>query len=132
MLERADTAWRAREGDAGLYRVLHNFVASYAEVATMAGVWEEVSHVEPDLAELRRSLARVFTGSVEREIRRAARQGHVRDDVDPAIAARALTGMVDRYCYVSYVFDPPAGGPPDPERSAEVLTRLWSSAIGME
>lgn len=128
MLDRADTAWHAEEGVDGLHRVLHNFVSSYAEVGAMARVWEEVTHVDDDLAELRRELGRVFTGQVEREIRRAAARGAVRDDVDAAIAARALSGMVDRYCYVTYAFDP-SDDPPSAEESAEVLTKLWQSAI---
>jgi AcrR family transcriptional regulator len=131
MLGRADTAWRAAEGRAGLYRVIHNFVASYSEVAAIAGVWEEVSHIDDDLAELRRSLGRIFTEQVERELRRAARLAQVRSNLDPVLTARALTGMVDRYCYVTYVFDPPEDGPPTPEQSAELLTELWASAVGL-
>jgi AcrR family transcriptional regulator len=130
MLDQTDTVWRASEGTEGLYRVLHNFVSSYAERAEMARVWEEVCHVDEDLAQLRRTLSRVFTGVVAREIRRAGRMGLVRDDVDPDLAARALAGMVDRYCYVTYVFDPP-DDPPSPEESARMLTELWASAIGL-
>jgi AcrR family transcriptional regulator len=132
MLGRTDTAWRAAEGTEGLYRVLYNFVSSYAQNASMAAVWEEVSHVDDDLADLRRTLARVFTEVVAREIRGAAGAGLLRDDVDPDLAARALAGMVDRYCYVTYVFDPPKGRLPSPEESAELLTRLWAAAVGLD
>jgi AcrR family transcriptional regulator len=38
MLGQTDVQWRVSEGEAGLYRVLHNFVASYAERAAMARV----------------------------------------------------------------------------------------------
>jgi AcrR family transcriptional regulator len=131
MLDRADTAWRASEGSDGLFRVLVNFVSSYAEHAAMSEVWEEVSHVDEDLAELRRTLTRVFEGTVAREVRRAGRAGLVRDDVDADLAARALAGMVDRFCYLTYVFDPPTNGEPSPEEAAGLLTKLWASAIGM-
>jgi AcrR family transcriptional regulator len=131
MLGQTDTAWRASEGRQGLYRVLYNFVSSYAEGAAMAGVWEEVCHIEEDLAQLRRTLTRVFTREVSREIRKAARAGLVRGDVDPNLAAVALAGMVDRYCFVTYVFDPPDGAPPGVEESARMLTELWASAIGL-
>lgn len=131
MLERADTTWRAAEGAGGLERVLHNFVAAYAESAQLSGVWEEVAHLDDDLAQLRRDLGRIFTGTVERELRRARRLGLVRDDVDPALAARALTGMADRFCYVTYVFDPPPGGPPSAGESADLLAKLWADAIGL-
>ena len=131
MLGRADTTWRAAEGSDGLHRVLFNFVAAYAEYAELSGIWEEVAHIDEDLAALRRNLGRIFTGTVERELRRAQRAGLVRDDVDPELAARALTGMADRYCYVAYVFDPPPDGPPTAEASADVLAKLWSDAIGL-
>ena len=131
MLNQTDVRWRAAEGTGGLYRVLHNFVASYAERAAMARVWEEVCHLDDDLADLRRTLSRVFTGVVARELRRAAKAGLLRNDLDPDLAAVALSGMVDRYCYVTYVFDPPAGGPPPSAESAELLTKLWASAVGL-
>ena len=131
MLGQTDTRWRASEGRAGLYRVLHNFVASYAERAEMARVWEEVCHVDDDLAALRRTLSRVFTGVVANELRRAARDGLLRADIDADLAATALAGMADRYCYVTYVFDPPEAGAPSAEESAQLLTELWASAVGL-
>jgi len=132
MLGQTDVVWRASEGSAGLYRVLHNFVAFYADQAEMARVWEEVCHLDDDLAELRRTLSRVFTAVVARELGRAGRAGLVRDDLDPDLAAAALAGMVDRYCYVTYVFDPPQDGPPPPQESAHMLTELWASAVGLQ
>jgi AcrR family transcriptional regulator len=131
MLERTDSAWRATEGFAGLHRVLHNFVTAYAASAQLSGVWEEVAHIDDDLAQLRRDLGRIFTGSVERELQRAQADGLVRDDVDPTLAACALTGMADRFCYVTYVFDPPPQGPPSADAAADVLAKLWADAIGL-
>jgi AcrR family transcriptional regulator len=127
-MERADPNWRVAEGEAGLHRIILNFITSYTEVAALAGVWEEVTHVDDGLAEMRRSLGRAFTGRVERELRRAAAAGEIRADLDAELAARALTGMVDRYCYVTYVFDPPSRLP-SAAKSATVLAKLWGAAI---
>jgi AcrR family transcriptional regulator len=129
MQQRTDIEWRMAEGRAGIERVVLGFVSSYAGHAAMAKVWDEVTFVEEDLAELRRTLGRVFTGSVERELVRAQRTGGVRADLDPPLVARALTGMVDRYCFVTYVLDPPDDGPPAPETSAALLADLWLAAI---
>lgn len=131
LIAAADVPFRWTGGHTGLERTIENFVASYAAWPDMARVWEEVSHVDEELAELRRTLGRGFTDVVERELRRAADNGDFDDTIDPALAARALTGMVDRYCYVTYVFDPPEGGAPSPAESAEVLARLWARAIGL-
>ncbi|GAC1316466.1 MAG: hypothetical protein NVSMB16_13300 [Acidimicrobiales bacterium] len=131
MLERTDVVWHAADGPDELRRIIENFVAAYTATAPIAGVWEEVCFVEPELASLRRSLGQLFTGAVERELRDAAARGLVLSDLDPALAARALTGMVDRYCYVTYIFDPPAAGAPSPEESAAVLTRIWAGGVGL-
>jgi hypothetical protein len=131
MLLERDTNFRSAEGPAGVERVIGNFVETYATWSSMARVWEEVSHVDEGLADLRRSLGRIFTQSVERELSRMAAAGRLDSSLDPALTARALTGMVDRYCYMTYVFDPPEAGPPPPEESAAVLARLWAAAIGL-
>lgn len=128
MLARTDTTWRVDEGVDGLRRVLTNFVESYVEVGRLAAVWEEVTHVDERLADLRRGLNRAFAGAVEAELRRAADVGMARSDIEPAAAARALTGMVDRYCYETYVFNPPTDLP-DAAMSADVLAKLWASAL---
>ena len=53
---------------------------------------------------------------------------------DEALLARqvasALTAMVDRYCYLTYVFDTPAKVP-SPDDTAELLTALWADAVGL-
>lgn len=130
MLEKEATSWRADEGLDGLRRTIAAFVESYVERAPLAKVWEEVSHVDDDLGHLRQALSRIFGGTVERELRRAIDLGLVRTDLDPSLTARALTCMIDRYCYSVYVFDPPDELPGTAE-SAEVLARLWAGAIGL-
>ncbi|HET6793969.1 MAG TPA: TetR/AcrR family transcriptional regulator [Acidimicrobiales bacterium] len=131
MLTRVDAEWRVGEGVGGLERVLTNFAASYADAPGLVAVWEETSQTEADLADLRRSLGRVFERAVARELRRAQQAGEVAADLEPADTARALTAMVDRYCYVTYVFDPPEGGPPPAEETGVLLARLWARAIGI-
>jgi AcrR family transcriptional regulator len=130
---RDHVSWRPEEGRDGLYAVLHQFVSWYAEEAAFAKVWEEVCHVDEAMADLRRDLGRMFTESVERQLVRAAKAGVIAPLTPKAaaLAARALTGMADRFCYVTYVFDPPAGGPPTPEAASRVLTDLWAAAMGL-
>ncbi|MEY2469322.1 MAG: hypothetical protein QOF21_2020 [Actinomycetota bacterium] len=127
----AEVGWKADDGLEGLERMLKNFIGAYAEVAALAAVWEEVVHVEPELADLRRRLGRQFTNAVEAELKRAQRKSLVRDGIAADIAARALTSMVDRFCFVTYVFDPPDAGPPAPADAARELARLWAHAIGL-
>lgn len=130
-LNEPEVGWRAADGMAGVERMLANFIGSYAEVAGLAAVWEEVVHVEPELADLRRRLGRQFTGAVAQELRRATKRGLVRAGLDADITARALTAMVDRFCFVTYVFDPPEAGPPDAGVAAKQIASLWVDAIGL-
>lgn len=130
-MNQAELGWKAEDGVAGLERMLSRFVTAYAETAAFAAVWEEVVHVEPELADLRRHLGRQFTDAVTNELRRAIEQGLVREGLDAAITASALTAMVDRFCFVTYVFDPPEDGAPDPGLAAKELTLLWADAIGL-
>lgn len=128
-----DMTWRTDEGWDGLYRVVHGFVSWYAEEAAFAKVWEEVCHVDARISELRRDLGRVFTEAVERQLLRASKAGLIRTFTPrtAALAARALTGMADRFCYVTYVFDPPRDGVPTAEEASRVITDLWAASIGL-
>jgi hypothetical protein len=114
--------------------MVHSFVAWYADESAFAAVWEEVCHIDEEVAELRRDLGRLFTESVQRQLVKGGRNGNLRPFTPAAadLVARALTGMVDRFCYVTYVFDPPADGPPTPEEAAHLLTDLWASAVGLD
>lgn len=132
MFESSDPKWRAAEGRAGLYRVIHNFVASYAAAGNAARIWEEASIVEPEMADLRRSVGQMMTAAVEAELLRASKAGQCRsfDAHGASLAAAALAAMVDRYCFVTYVFDPPDRTVAVDE-SARILTELWAEAIGL-
>lgn len=123
--------WDPGRGRAGLRRVITAFVRLYAATAPFQAVWEEVTHVETDMAELRRRSTRLFTDAVEGALSGGVRHGSIRSEIDVCATARALTAMADRYCYLTYVFDPPADGPPSAEETTELLTNLWADAVGL-
>jgi AcrR family transcriptional regulator len=118
-------------GRLGLRRMLARFVEGYRSSAAFQRVWEEVRHLEPDLASLYRDLAREMNGAVEMSLREARDHELVRADLDPAETARALTAMVDRYCYLAFVFDPPDGDQLPADDVIDMLTTLWADAIGL-
>ncbi len=121
-------AWDVRQGGEGLAALLHGYVEAYVEGAAFSRVWEEVSQTEPELAEVRRTLTRVLEQSVERQLRAGQRAQLIPRLTDPALTARALTAMTDRFCYLTYVAD--VSSPPVPvDVAAGVLTELWSSAL---
>lgn len=129
---RVDARWDPARGRNGLRRVVGAFVRFYANTAAFQAVWEEVMHLEPEMADLRREHTRLFTEAVSAALTDGMRTGLIRADVDADGAARALTAMVDRYCYLTYVFDPPNGRLPSPEETAELLTDLWADAVRLK
>jgi AcrR family transcriptional regulator len=127
MLDDASQVWRPDEGREGVRRVLQAFVTHYRATSKFQKVWEEVTHVDGDLASLRRELIRTYTSAVETALRMGQEGGAVRTDLDVAGAAVALTSMVDRTCYLRFVFDRQPGQGVEP--TVEVLTDLWWTAV---
>jgi AcrR family transcriptional regulator len=130
LLEGSRRRWEPARGRLGLRRVIAGFVETYAASPRFQAVWEEVTHVDPEMAALRRDLTNVFTSAVERALVDGAAAGIVRDDLDPAGMARALTSMVDRHCYVTWVLAPPEDAP-SVDDTVDLLTGLWADAIGL-
>jgi hypothetical protein len=126
-----DDPWDPARGRNGLRNVIAAFVRLYAATAPFQAVWEEVTHVDPALAELRRDSTRLFMDAVSGALAKGAKAGIVRRDLDASQVARALTAMVDRYCYLTYVFDPPVEVP-SPDDTADLLTALWADAVGLQ
>lgn len=132
LLEGTQKPWDPARGRIGLRRVIAGFVTTYVATAPFQAVWEEVTHVDPELAALRRDLAGVFADAVARSLREGAKQGLVRDDLDFVALARALTAMVDRYCYSTYVDVAEAAVLPPVDDTLDLLTTLWADAIHLE
>ena len=122
--------WRFAHGEGGIRKLLHHYVENYAATAAFQGVWEEATHVHDVQASVRRDLGQFLTERIENEFVRAQRSGKLSADVDPRQLARALTAMVDRYCYLTYVFDPPET-PVPVEDCVETLAYVWSAALGL-
>ena len=127
MLEDASQVWVPGEGREGVRRVLHAFVSHYRATSKFQRVWEEVTHVDGDLASLRRELVRTYTHAVETALTLGQEEGSVRADLDAAGAAVALTSMVDRTCYLRFVFDRQPGAGVEP--TVDVLTDIWWTAV---
>jgi len=127
MLEDASQTWQPVEGREGVRIVLEAFVTHYRATSKFQRVWEEVTHVDGDLAALRRELVRTYTGAVELALKHGQAEGSVRADLDAEGAAVALTSMVDRTCYLRFVFDRRPGTSVD--AIVDSLTDIWWTAV---
>lgn len=109
--------------------VVEGFVRNYATSADFFRVWEEATHVEPAVAKFRHDVSRVLDAAVRDAILAGQAAGSIRDDVEASVAARALSAMVDRTCYLTFVVD----GQRDAmtvDGTIDVLTTLWANALG--
>jgi len=129
-LRNGTLVWHIEEGREGLHRLLEVWVTGYVENAGFQRVWEEVSQIDPALADIRRRLTRIIEHGVEAQIAKGVKAKLIPKLTDVAGVARALTSMADRYCYLTYAYDPQAN-PPSAEATAELLTDMWARAIGM-
>lgn len=119
----------AGRGEAGVVRVVDGFVQHYAATAPFQRVWEEVTHLEPTVAELRARLSQLLETSLASGIAAGQARGDVDPSLDPRISARALAAMVDRTCYLTFVLD---GRDPDEAPAViEALGALWANALGL-
>jgi AcrR family transcriptional regulator len=122
--------WDPARGRLGLRRMIARFVEGYVASIPFQRVWEEVRHVEPDLATVHRDNTRALTSAVEASLREAQDAELVRADLEPLETARALTAMVDRYCHMAFVFDDDDHRP-EVDDVIDLLTTLWANAIGL-
>lgn len=122
------TVARADEhGLTALQGLIHRFVRGYDRTAPFQAVWEEVTHTESHLGELRHSLSRILeqvvAGSVEEVWSTLGRTGG-----DSLGVARAVAAMVDRTCYLVFVVDGRTGREVA-TATAELLAELACNAV---
>lgn len=104
------------------------FVRNYADTADFQRVWEEVTHIEDDVARIRWEVTDLIDAGLRDGIVAAQAAGTVDPDLDAMATARALNSMVDRYCYRTFVVD----GRRDPasvDLAVQTLADLWDNAL---
>lgn len=109
---------------------VEGFVQYYVSTADFQRVWEEVTHFDEELAQLRWDLSSIIEDSLAEVIARAQRSGTVDPELDPGISARSLAAMVDRHCYLTFVVDNRRDDA-TVEASIETLTALFRNALSV-
>jgi AcrR family transcriptional regulator len=119
-------AWDPREGVEDLARLIRTFVNTYAATAPFQRLWEEVSLTDPDLDRLRSALTEVFVHLFAEAFSTGASVGLLDPGREPVETARALIGMIERYCLEVFVRRPDAT---TPDRAADLLSDLTLAAL---
>jgi AcrR family transcriptional regulator len=102
------------------------YLEAYERNAKLMRLLEEVATISPQVLELRRQRGAAFNSRNARGIHRLQARGVVDPELDPLMAARALSAMVSRLAYIAYVIEP---GLWDTGELADTVTKLWVNAL---
>lgn len=130
MLSQHVDEWDPRTGRLGLRKVLAVFLRGYFANVAFYRLWEQATMVDPRIGEMRRRFWAAYKHQIARSLAAGMAAGAVRTDIDPGETARALTHMIQSYCYDVCIFDPPQTEV-SADEAADLLTTLWADAIGL-
>ena len=128
MLAQHVNDWDPSTGRLGLRRMVSAFVRGYIANVDFYRLWEQVTVVDPRIAELRRVYWSAYKNRIDASLQAGVEAGVVRDDLATAEMARALSHLLERYCVDLAISDPPAP-PLDVDDVIDLLTELWADAI---
>lgn len=103
------------------------YFESYARNAKLMGLLEQVASIDPKFRQVRRRRSEEFSRRNARGISRLQKQGVVDADLDPLMASRALSAMVSRLAFYTYVLEEPG----TLEDLVFTTTRLWCNALNI-
>jgi hypothetical protein len=104
------------------------YLLSYKRNAKLMRLLEQVSTIDDSVRELRHQRAQAFVQRNARSIQGLQASGLADPDLDAVLTATALSSMVSRVAYISFVM----GGEWELEKLVQELTRLWVNALGIE
>lgn len=104
------------------------YLLAYKRNARLMALFEQVAQIDDEFRELRRKRGAAFVRRNAKMIRRLQESGRADPDLDPLIAAHALSGMVGRIAYSVYNL-----GERIPfERLVTTLNQLWVNALKLD
>lgn len=104
------------------------YLLAYRRNAKLMGLMEQVAQIDEEFRGLRVQRARAFVERNARAISRLQERGLADQELDPRLAAHAMSAMVSRMAYVRYV---QGFGGASLEALVQTLTRLWANALGI-
>ncbi|MBU3067244.1 TetR/AcrR family transcriptional regulator [Nocardia sp. NEAU-G5] len=104
------------------------YFEAYKRNAKLMAILEQVAAIDPKFRELRRRRSRAFCDRNARSLAQLQERGLADPQLDPQQAARALSGMVGRMAYYTYVL----GEEHSVDELVRTVTRLWINAARIE
>jgi len=123
---------RERLGDDDVVALIdaanREYLQAYSRNARLMALFEQVAQIDKNFAELRRKRGQAFAQRNAKLISRLQEEGRVDPEIDPYIAALALSSMVGRTAFTVYVL----GEEIDPDVLVRTLNRLWVNALQLD
>jgi AcrR family transcriptional regulator len=105
------------------------YLSDHVEHLELAKVWHDAATIDPEIAETRRR----ERARRQARVRKGIASAPVRADIDPEIAAAALTAMLEEFAQRWFVeADGPGRSAQDVVAASETLAALWLAAIGLQ
>lgn len=103
------------------------YLEAYQRNAMLMRCLEQVAVIDPEFQRQRMSRARRFVSRNANLIRQLQRDGLADPELDPDLTARALSAMVSRLAFTTYVF----GDEVPLDDLVDVATRLWANGLAL-
>lgn len=103
------------------------YFEAYARNAKLMGLLQEVASIDPKFAEVRRRRSAQFLERNARSIAKLQAQGLADPHLDPQLASNALSAMVSRLGFYTYVL----GEPASLDELVEITTRIWCNSLNL-
>ena len=104
------------------------YLESYRRNAGLMALLEDMAAIDEDFLQLRRERTEAFVARNARAIRRLQKQRLADAELDPEIAALAISSMVSRTAYAAFVWGRNRGAT-DFDAVLRTVTRLWLNAL---
>jgi AcrR family transcriptional regulator len=105
-----------------------SYLVTYRRNAKLMALMEQVAQIDEDFLRMRLRRVRAFTDRNAEAIAQLQRRGLADPELDPQLAAEALSAMVGRVAYFRYVH---RFNNASVDALTKTLTRLWAGALGV-
>jgi len=105
-----------------------SYLVAYRRNARLMALMEQVAQIDDQFLRARLRRVRAFTDRNADAIAQLQRRGLADPELDPRLAAEALSAMVGRVAYFRYVH---RFNNASVDSLAKTLTRLWAGALGI-
>jgi AcrR family transcriptional regulator len=104
------------------------YLRSYKKNAKLMGLFEQVAQIDESFRKLRIERSRAFAKRNATMIRELQQAGLADSTLDPLITAQALSSMVSRMAYTTFVLEFPVSF----ERLVSTLNQIWINALQLK